>query len=86
FLEIPEFAALYEAALSDLQEEIFESGQFESILESRSDTLSEEAADLVESAVLQTETEVVLAYAAGEVQETTIGGRDAQEGTRPGGR
>ncbi|MEV8253656.1 CotH kinase family protein [Rhodoglobus sp. NPDC076762] len=86
FLEIPEFTALYEAALSDLQEEIFESGQFESILESRSDTLSQEAADLLGSTVLQAETEVVLAYAAGEVQETTLGGRDAQEGTRPGGR
>ena len=86
FAEIPEFAALYEAALSELQEELFQSGQFASILESRSDTLSEEAADLIDGAVLDTETEEIMAYAAGEVQETTIGGGEGQGAGRPGGR
>lgn len=86
FTEIPEFAAMYEDALDELQAEIFESGQFASIVESRSETLSDEAADLIDSAVLESETEAILAYSSGEVQETTAGQGGAQEGTRPGGR
>ncbi|MBH0098741.1 CotH kinase family protein [Salinibacterium sp. NSLL150] len=86
FTEIPEFAAMYEDALEELQAEIFESGQFASIVESRSETLSDEAADLVDSAVLESETEAILAYSSGEVQETTAGQGGAEEGTRPGGR
>ncbi|WP_447522247.1 CotH kinase family protein [Salinibacterium sp. NYA9b] len=86
FTEIPEFAAMYEDALEELQAEIFESGQFASIVESRSETLSDEAADLVDSAVLESETEAILAYSSGEVQETAAGQGGAQEGTRPGGR
>ena len=77
---------MYEDALEELQEEIFESGQFASIVESRSETLADEAADLVDSAVLESETETILAYSSGEVQETTAGQGGAQEGTRPGGR
>ncbi|WP_307784240.1 CotH kinase family protein [Salinibacterium sp. SWN248] len=86
FTETPEFAAMYEDALDELQEEIFESGQFASIVESRSETLADEAADLIDGAVLESETEAILAYSSGEVQETTAGQGGAQEGTRPGGR
>ncbi|QAV69777.1 hypothetical protein ESZ53_04600 [Salinibacterium sp. UTAS2018] len=86
FLESSEFAALYENALSELQEELFGSGQFESIVESLSDTLADDAADLVDSAVIESESAALLEYASGEVKASTTDGRGAQGGTRPGGR
>ncbi|MBH0008993.1 CotH kinase family protein [Salinibacterium sp. SWN1162] len=85
FMESTEFAALYEEALGDVKAELFESGQFASIVESLSDTLSDQASELVDSAVIQSETEAVLEYSSGEVKETAAGSRDGQEGTRPGG-
>lgn len=84
FMELPEFVAMYEDALDELQEEIFESGQFESIVESRSETLSDDASDLVDAAVLQSEIDDVLAYSSGEVKENTAGEGETQGGTRPG--
>ncbi|MBH0129390.1 CotH kinase family protein [Salinibacterium sp. NK8237] len=84
FTETAEFVAMYEDALDELQEEIFESGQFESIVESRSETLSDDASDLVDAAVLQSEIDDILAYSSGEVKENTAGEGEAQGGTRPG--
>lgn len=71
-----EFEAKYEQALKDLRTELYESGLAQEILESWTDLLTEQAADLVSP-------ETVLEESAGIAEYFTAGGTAASAGPAP---
>ncbi|WP_062137286.1 CotH kinase family protein [Demequina aestuarii] len=55
FLEVPEFAALYEDAVADLEAQWYESGDAAALLEEWTDLLTAEASHLVDPATVESE-------------------------------
>jgi spore coat protein CotH len=62
FLANDEFAALYDAAVVELTEELFDSGAFEDTVASWSQVLVQGASDIVDAATIQAEADVLLSY------------------------
>ena len=61
FNEVPEFAAMYDAALAELTESLFVDGTAEAILQRWAAVLSSEASDVVSAATVESDVQAVRA-------------------------
>lgn len=81
FLATAEFADLYDAAVEDLQADLFDSGTAQDVLDAWTSVLGEQADDLVDAATIELEAEQVASYfdghAVAEVAEGTEGTGEA---------
>lgn len=59
FMDVPEFAALVDAASASLQEKLVDSGVAQELLETRTQTLLDDASDLVDAATIQEESDAL---------------------------
>ena len=66
FLATPELADLYDAAVADLQAELFDSGLAQEVLDAWTSVLGEQADDLVDAATIELEAEQVASYFDGQ--------------------
>lgn len=66
FLATPELADLYDAAVADLQAELFDSGVAQEVLDAWTSVLGEQADDLVDAATIELEAEQVASYFDGQ--------------------
>ena len=62
----PELADLYDAAVADLQAELFDSGLAQEVLDAWTSVLGEQADDLVDAATIELEAEQVASYFDGQ--------------------
>ena len=59
FMEVPEFAAMVDAASASLQEKLVDSGVAQELLETRTQTLLDDASDLVDAATIREESDAL---------------------------
>ncbi|WP_053352758.1 CotH kinase family protein [Leucobacter musarum] len=61
FMDVPEFAALVDAASASLQDNLVDSGVAQELLDTRTQTLLDDASDLVDAATIQEESDALSA-------------------------
>lgn len=74
FLADDGFAALYDAAVEDLQAELFDDGSAQEVLDAWTEVLTSQAGDLVDSATVETEAEAIASYFDGHAVDETDDG------------
>ncbi|UMG94390.1 hypothetical protein [Nocardioides sp. TF02-7] len=62
FRETPEFAALYDDAVARLQQELYDSGTAQEILDQWTEVLQEGASDLVAADTIEEEADQIASY------------------------
>jgi spore coat protein CotH len=82
FLATAEFADLYDAAVEDLQADLFDSGTAQDVLDAWTLVLGEQADDLVDAATIELEAEQVASYFDGHA---VAEGADGTDGAAAGG-
>lgn len=74
FLADDGFAALYDAAVEELQAELFDDGTAQEVLDAWTEVLTSQAGDLVDSATVETEAEAIASYFDGHAVDGTDDG------------
>ena len=69
FLATAEFVELYDTAVERLQDELFDDGTAQDVLDSWTTVLTDQAADLVDASVVETDAEQVASYFDGHAVE-----------------
>lgn len=82
FLATAGFADLYDAAVEDLQADLFDSGTAQDVLDAWTSVLGEQADDLVDAATIELEAEQVASYFDGHA---VAEGADGTDGAAAGG-
>jgi spore coat protein CotH len=85
FLATAEFADLYDAAVEDLQADLFDSGTAQDVLDAWTSVLGEQADDLVDAATIELEAEQVASYFDGHAVAEGADGTDGTDGAAAGG-